>query len=185
MPLVVIAARTRIRETGYRVRVEAARIDSRPWLVVLLVTLLVFAGSFEIGRATRPPAQSAAVEIPVESSIAFLPAGIPAGLSAMPPIATLVSHTTTHHSSPAQRVAAVASPAPAPVAVIRPFVPVSAPTPAPASTPSPGTGTPPSSPGGSRQGGGASSGGSGSGAGNGGGSSGNGSGGGGSFDSSG
>jgi hypothetical protein len=148
-------ARIRIKELGTRAPWGPMPIDLRRSVVVLACMFTVFAGSFEIGHATRSTGSLPPAYGPQELSAGSVRAGIPDGLIATPPIPPLAaapapktagrssSRTVVAASSatPVEPASSVlpnrSSPAPAvssPAPSVSP-APVHSPAPAPAAAP--------------------------------------------------
>jgi hypothetical protein len=91
----MIAAR--MRQTRFRLRVEAASIDRRTSIVLLAAIVVVFAFAFAIGRATGDTAPAPNGEVSSEHPGASVQVRVPKSLSAVPPIATLISAKVGRH----------------------------------------------------------------------------------------
>jgi hypothetical protein len=120
-------------------RLEIARIGTWSWLVLLLSMFLMFACSFAIGRLTHVKSASPRPGVPQEVRVAFVRAGIPQGLSLMPPIPSLVASKPKAEAKKAQAessAAAIVAPSHAPTVETAPALP-SKPSTAPSISPLP------------------------------------------------
>lgn len=118
LPSLMIAAR--MRQTRFRLRVQAASIDRQTAIVLLAAIVVVFAFAFAIGRVTGDQAPAPAGEGPSEHVGASVQVRIPKTLSAVPPIVALISAKKRRH--PAQSSSSVSA------SLLRPVVTVQAPT---------------------------------------------------------
>jgi hypothetical protein len=136
-------ARIRIKEWGTRAPWGPMHIDLRRSVVVLACMLTVFAGSFEIGHATRSTGSLPPAYGPQELSAGSVRAGIPDGLiatSPIPPLAAAPAPKTAGRSSSRTVVAASSATPVEPASSVLPNRSSPAPTvssPAPSVSPAP------------------------------------------------
>ncbi len=116
---------SRVKEASYRTRLGVAYVDRRLLLVLSAATLAVFAGAFEIGRATGSGSSSPQSEAFSDLSLASA-GGVPEALSTVPDLPAFPAPPVRAH---ARRPAPIVAPAHAPSAVVAsaslPRVPIS------------------------------------------------------------
>jgi len=89
-----------VRVRHGRIRVRAAPMNRRMALTCLLAVLVAFVFAFALGRATRGTTATFGGEPSPERSSVSVRVAIPSSLSAVPPIATLVSVSTDGAPAP-------------------------------------------------------------------------------------